>query len=108
MQDQLDRLRRVQEEIETKNTLDRLETEQIFKDLLDSNRRLSLGASRDQAFNVRSLPAHVTVTERNSHMPHLSHMSGNIRLETKFTRIPGQPASNSNFASAVRNSSPSA
>ena len=64
MQDQLDRLRRVQEEIDAKNNQDRIETEKIIRDLLDSNRRLQSGnRSSDIHFDISLVPNSVSAVK---------------------------------------------
>ncbi len=45
MNDQLARLKRVQQEIEIKNIEDRNDTQKIFKDLMDSSKRFAMGLS---------------------------------------------------------------
>ena len=91
----MERLRRVQEEIEQKQSIDRFETDNIFKDLLDSNRKLGMAMQVDSSpFSVRNLPSSIGVSQVSA-QPRLGiglgqNMSGNIRLESQFTRGPSQ------------------
>ena len=73
-----------------KNKLDRLETDQIFKDLLDSNRKLSrAGVNENSPYAVRNMPSHISITNMAGRpvSNFNQDMSGNLRLESKFTKI---------------------
>lgn len=82
--DQLDRLKRVQQEIDIKNTQDRLETEKIVRDLIESNKRFTLGLTTSGSpYSIRSPNRATAVDPVNFD----STSSGRIRLESEFTRV---------------------
>ena len=83
----MDRLARVQQEIELKNTRDRLETEQIFKDLFESNKRL-VQRNNNSPFRAQNLPQNVIASQPVNFD---DSISGNIRLESHFTRVAREP-----------------
>ena len=54
----------MQEEIDAKNNQDRIETEKIIRDLLDSNRRLQSGnRSSDIHFDISLVPNSVSAVK---------------------------------------------
>ena len=63
------RLRRVQEEIEARQNLDRLEIEKIFRDLLESNKSFTNAVSGQGGSPYRNEPQKTTYYHSNGKVP---------------------------------------
>lgn len=88
--EQLERLNRVQQEIDARNAKDRLETEKIFRDLVNSNRNMSMVPSGTSSpYNMQNFTQasnNIKVSYSPARFNADKPMSGNIRLETNFIK----------------------
>lgn len=86
---QMDRLLQVQQEIERKNRQDRLESEKLNQELIESNRRMNMRMQSTSPYSsvlnqqrntikmsIQPSPANIAIGKSDS--------SGNIRLESQF------------------------
>lgn len=82
----------MQEEIEAKANQDRVETNKIFKDLIDSSNRMNYQLRQSSPYSFRNqLPVGNVSSNimRASPVNLDGSISGNIRLESNFTRFGG-------------------
>lgn len=91
---QMERLLKVQKEIEERTQRDRMEADRIIKDLLESGRKLSHNAGNSSPYSVRNFLRdgnNVSATVEPSRFDDQA-FSGNIRLESHFTRVDRKPS----------------